>query len=776
MSNPIKSAKNKIIPEDKEDILDLSDAISLDDDLIPSPKRESEYDDILPLFDSISQDEMNSDSDEKDIMELTEHFSAEDDLPGFSEALDLLPDNDDESDDDILPLTDHADEEPPIDLDDLALEIDNDEDVFDFDDEASEDEPILELEESLDGDLSFSEPEEEDEEEPLDLSDELGLTSLDALNKKISKKNEEDTLDLELDDDINDSKHFEGDEKSDDFEVLLQEPDDEDISGDDDDVSDILELSDEVNEEVSLTDEALDDEIDMPPEISDEFELDLADDDLMETISDNDAIELTDSIPDEDELTSMLEMDDEDDLKEDLLQETISDASSETAAEDDLELDLSFDSDEDQEDLEEVELIDTYEPEIESVLESDDISDESIEYTEIQPDDLSALLEPEDRRHDLDSSKPSDFVKDIDIDYKHKEFKAEKDDDAPHPPEPDDLFALIGMDVKKEIPVKDPEADTEDDDIEYEPEEMDLDDMMNRAGFMPEEPEFYDPDASDIVSQDENIIPKDDVSDEFLFEEELETFSMEEDIETESLAEETEPEITESGFTKEELDISSLVDNEDVISKVEASLESADVSVGRMAFAEEDEFSELSEFSEYSTDDKIELVEITPGEDHYLESIESFNQNDIAEQVYEDELLDDSSISEDDGFISGVTEIREPKRPLDIEEIQEVVEPVFSEDIDADDYHYLDDDLKGLAGSEAEKTKSESITPIIKSDIGTISFSISPKQLEESLDRVIRNMFSEKIEILLNEVIENVVNKEIQKLKNILLNEINEDE
>ncbi|MBW2570726.1 MAG: hypothetical protein JRE47_15545 [Deltaproteobacteria bacterium] len=46
---------------------------------------------------------------------------------------------------------------------------------------------------------------------------------------------------------------------------------------------------------------------------------------------------------------------------------------------------------------------------------------------------------------------------------------------------------------------------------------------------------------------------------------------------------------------------------------------------------------------------------------------------------------------------------------------------------------------------------------------------LSPEQVDEALERVIKKMYADKIDSMLTEVIEKTVTKEIQRLKALLL-------
>ena len=105
----------------------------------------------------------------------------------------------------------------------------------------------------------------------------------------------------------------------------------------------------------------------------------------------------------------------------------------------------------------------------------------------------------------------------------------------------------------------------------------------------------------------------------------------------------------------------------------------------------------------------------------------------------------------------------------------------FDDDLDLD--HEEDDFVDSLGmeigteddedeyGAEPEETAAEPADTVPAEGID-----ISDKQLDASLERVIKNMFYDKIDSLLVEVIEKTVSKEIERLKKILTEEVSGDE
>ncbi len=73
---------------------------------------------------------------------------------------------------------------------------------------------------------------------------------------------------------------------------------------------------------------------------------------------------------------------------------------------------------------------------------------------------------------------------------------------------------------------------------------------------------------------------------------------------------------------------------------------------------------------------------------------------------------------------------------------------------------------------EAEETAAEPVDTLPPAE----GIDISSEQLDAALERVIKNMFYDKIDSILVEVIEKTVSKEIERLKKILTEEVSGDE
>ena len=104
----------------------------------------------------------------------------------------------------------------------------------------------------------------------------------------------------------------------------------------------------------------------------------------------------------------------------------------------------------------------------------------------------------------------------------------------------------------------------------------------------------------------------------------------------------------------------------------------------------------------------------------------------------------------------------------------------FDDDLDVD--HEEDDFVDSLGmeiGTEDEEDEDEAEPEETTAEPATVpaeGIDISGEQLDAALERVVKNMFYDKIDSLLVEVIEKTVSKEIERLKKILTEEVSGDE
>ena len=127
---------------------------------------------------------------------------------------------------------------------------------------------------------------------------------------------------------------------------------------------------------------------------------------------------------------------------------------------------------------------------------------------------------------------------------------------------------------------------------------------------------------------------------------------------------------------------------------------------------------------------------------------------------------DDESVLELTDEVAEASEEAEDPLAATIE-----LEESFDDDLDVD--HEEDDfvDSMGMEiGTEYDEDEDEA------EETAAEGIDISGEQLDAALERVIKNMFYDKIDNLLVEVIEKTVSKEIERLKRLLTEEVSGDE
>ena len=136
---------------------------------------------------------------------------------------------------------------------------------------------------------------------------------------------------------------------------------------------------------------------------------------------------------------------------------------------------------------------------------------------------------------------------------------------------------------------------------------------------------------------------------------------------------------------------------------------------------------------------------------------------------------DDESILELTNEVAEASEEAEDPLAATIE-----LEESFDDDLDVD--HEEDDFVDSLGmeiGTEYDEDKEEAEeTAAEPADTSPPAegIDISSEQLDAALERVIKNMFYDKIDSILAKVIEKTVSKEIERLKKILTEEVSGDE
>ena len=116
----------------------------------------------------------------------------------------------------------------------------------------------------------------------------------------------------------------------------------------------------------------------------------------------------------------------------------------------------------------------------------------------------------------------------------------------------------------------------------------------------------------------------------------------------------------------------------------------------------------------------------------------------------------------------------QPEELDDIYKTQEILDEISQFDtVEESVLHKQSDPITIKVQDPATENRLE--IDSLEQDASTDLSSISSEQLDLAVERVVKKMFSEKIESVLVQVIEKTVTKEINRIKNILLDETSGD-
>ena len=116
----------------------------------------------------------------------------------------------------------------------------------------------------------------------------------------------------------------------------------------------------------------------------------------------------------------------------------------------------------------------------------------------------------------------------------------------------------------------------------------------------------------------------------------------------------------------------------------------------------------------------------------------------------------------------------QPEELDDIYKTQEILDEISQFDtVEESVLHKQSDPITIKVQDPATENRLE--IDSLEQDAATDLSSISSEQLDLAVERVVKKMFSEKIESVLVQVIEKTVTKEINRIKNILLDETSGD-
>ena len=194
------------------------------------------------------------------------------------------------------------------------------------------------------------------------------------------------------------------------------------------------------------------------------------------------------------------------------------------------------------------------------------------------------------------------------------------------------------------------------------------------------------------------------------------------------------------------------------------------------------------EASPKDNEDIIDLTDVVSDTDDTDDTEDIDDIDDIEFPDYTDEAI---SVSEeekapelDDDFSDNVVKLeddlnKEIDNYLDDEFVDSAdlaLEPGLSKDLSGDNAYDISiepekesDELEHLIADVVEDTQQKAVyEKEIAADIPE-PISLSPDQVDEALERVIKKMYADKIDSILTEVIEKTVTKKIERLKALLL-------
>ncbi len=167
--------------------------------------------------------------------------------------------------------------------------------------------------------------------------------------------------------------------------------------------------------------------------------------------------------------------------------------------------------------------------------------------------------------------------------------------------------------------------------------------------------------------------------------------------------------------------------------------------------AEDDDIIELSESVDFSDTRKVMKLP-----DPAKDKTGFFDLSDVIEKTdLNTERLPDFSEKEPDESNAPVTEYQ-------MDDLQRLIDEVVH------DSQVPHQDLPGIHSDPSKSTEKDAAA---YQDMMAFQLEDQPKdQIEAAMERVIRNLFTEKIEHILDEVVTTTVTREIENLKTIILN------
>lgn len=155
-----------------------------------------------------------------------------------------------------------------------------------------------------------------------------------------------------------------------------------------------------------------------------------------------------------------------------------------------------------------------------------------------------------------------------------------------------------------------------------------------------------------------------------------------------------------------------------------------------------------------------------------IDNNETGKANEVEKPLEDEEIIEltDEAVNTSEEKMIELTDVVEQPPLTD----EEKTISVFDEDSEADlvldevfdeerrKEQIIEDDFIGSMGMELESEDTQ------EKDLVSETLSLSPEQIDEALERIIKRMYSEKIESMIVEMIGKAVTREIEKIKGTL--------
>ena len=149
-----------------------------------------------------------------------------------------------------------------------------------------------------------------------------------------------------------------------------------------------------------------------------------------------------------------------------------------------------------------------------------------------------------------------------------------------------------------------------------------------------------------------------------------------------------------------------------------------------------------------------------------IDNNETGKANEVEKLLEDEEIIEltDEVVNTSEEKIIELTDVVEqPPLTDDDSETGLVLDEVFDEERSKE--QIIEDDFIGSMGMELESEDTQ------EKDLVSETLSLSPEQIDEALERIVKRMYSEKIESMIAEMIEKAVTKEIERMKGTLIDD-----